>query len=108
MTTTPRTHLHDGSSTPRLLTIHDLQALFQCGRTAAYARVHQDDFPAPLALSGSAHRWWESEVLEWLEQHRLVRRDRRCYTPATAADPATPGTDPVPPRPVEIQRRQTR
>jgi predicted DNA-binding transcriptional regulator AlpA len=106
MTTTPSTYKPDSSSRPRLLTIHDLQALFRCGRTAAYARVHQDDFPAPLALSDSAHRWWESEVLDWLEQHRLVRPDLRFYTPAI--DPATPQTDPAPPRPVEIQRRRTR
>ena len=106
MTTFPK-HLHDGSSRPRLLTIHDLQALFQCGRTAAYARVHQDDFPAPLALSGSAHRWWESEVLEWLEQHRLVRHasPRRGAAAATTID--QPATD-VAPRPVEIHRRRAR
>lgn len=105
MTTTPPKHLHDASSRPRLLTIHDLQALFQCGRTAAYARVHQDDFPAPLALSDSAHRWWESEVLEWLEQHRLVRpaRTQSATAPTTALD--QPATD-MTPRPVVIYRRR--
>lgn len=106
MTTAPQKDPNIGSSRPRLLTIHDLQALFQCGRTAAYARVHQVDFPAPLALSDSAHRWWESEVLEWLEQHRLVRPDRRCYTPAPAIEPAQQGAEA--PRPVEIQRRRAR
>lgn len=107
MTTAPQKDPNIGSSRPRLLTIHDLQALFQCGRTAAYARVHQNDFPAPLALSNSAHRWWESEVLEWLEQHRLVRpaRPRRATAPTTTLD--QPATD-VAPRPAEIHRRRAR
>jgi predicted DNA-binding transcriptional regulator AlpA len=105
MTTTPQKDPNVGSSRPRLLTIHDLQALFQCGRTAAYARVHQDDFPAPLALSDSAHRWWESEVLEWLEQHRLVRpaRTQCASAPTTTLD--QPAAD-VTPRPVDIHRRR--
>lgn len=106
MTTTP-TYKHDGSSRPRLLTIHDLQALFRCGRTAAYARVHQDDFPAPLALSGSAHRWWESEVLEWLEQHRLVRPARAARAATLTRTTDRPATG-VAPRPVEIHRRGAR
>lgn len=107
MTNTRPTYPNDGSSRPRLLTIHDLQELFQCGRTAAYARVHQDDFPAPVALSDSAHRWWESEVLEWLEQHRLLRpaRSRRAATPAPTT--GQPDTDTAP-RPVEIHRRGAR
>lgn len=107
MTTAPHQDPNNGSSRPRLLTIHDLQALFQCGRTAAYTRVHQDDFPAPLALSDSAHRWWESEVLEWLEQHRLVRpaRTQRAAAPFTTL--TQPAID-VAPRPVEIRRRRAR
>ena len=50
----------------------------RCLRTGPRARL-----PRPVALSSSAHRWWEDEVLDWLEGHRLQR------APAVAGDRAT-------------------
>lgn len=98
-------HSH-GQGRARLLTIHDLQALFRCGRTSAYARVHESDFPAPVALSDSAHRWWEDEVLDWIEQHRLVRPSSERRRPA-ASLPLDQAIASVEPRPVEIVRRRS-
>lgn len=90
-------------SARRLLTINDLKILFRCGRTTAYERVHADDFPRPLALSGSAHRWWEHEVFEWLERQRVESprpRADRGRQPALELDAPTAA-----PRPVELRRR---
>jgi predicted DNA-binding transcriptional regulator AlpA len=92
-------------STPQLLTIDDLRRLFRCGRTTAYARVHESGFPAPLVLSGSAHRWWQHEVLAWLEGHRVQRSTGNASGPqdrdATRARKSAPPT----PQPVELRRR---
>lgn len=96
-------HRHDRGRA-RLLTIHDLQALFRCGRTSAYARVHESDFPTPVALSDSAHRWWEDEVLDWIEQHRLVRPQPTRRRPSTP--PPLDRAASVEPRPVDIVRRK--
>lgn len=89
--------------TPRLLTIDDLRRLFKCGRTTAYARVHEPDFPAPLALSGSAHRWWRHEVLAWLETRRVQRAQG---TQATHVHPAGIKQDPEPPPPKPVALRR--
>lgn len=83
----------------RLLTIADLQALLRCGRTTAYLRVHDEDFPTPVVFSGSAHRWWEHEVLDWIETHR---RERCGSLPLPRVEE---GSAPRP-RPVELRRRR--
>jgi len=92
-------------STPQLLTIDDLRRLFRCGRTTAYARVREPGFPSPLVLSGSAHRWWQHEVLAWLEGHRVQRAHgnasgQQQRDSASARTPTPPS-----PQPVELRRR---
>lgn len=87
----------DRAGSRRLLTIGDLRELLRCGRTTAYARVHEDDFPTPVVFSGSAHRWWEHEVIAWIETHRVERRTHPRTQPAVR-EPQ--------PRPVAIRGRR--
>lgn len=97
-------------STSRLLTIADLQRLLRCGRTTAYARTREPGFPRPLAISAAAYRWWEDEVVAWLETRRLdevqqrerIRAQRRGLTD----EKTDQGILPVPtPRPTRRRLR---
>ena len=69
MSTSP--NLQDGL--PTLLTIHDIAALFRVQRTTAYARTREPDFPDPLVISGSCHRW-SHEVLAYIDSRRSQKR----------------------------------
>jgi len=89
---------------PLLLTVADLQGLWRCKRTTAYARTSQPGFPAPIAFSGASYRWWRHEVLEWMEAQRLTVRPTR--QPSTRrAQQAT--DEPLPlPAPTPVARRK--
>jgi predicted DNA-binding transcriptional regulator AlpA len=97
----------DSRSDTRLMTVHDLRELLQCGRTTAYARVHEPGFPEPVVLSASAHRWWRHEVLAWLDGRQGTsaspHRGERPPEPRGDQPRRTPPT--APPRPIPIRRR---
>lgn len=89
---------------PLMFTVNDLQTLWGCGRTAAYARTRENGFPAPIAFSDAAYRWWRHEVLEWMETKRLTTRPTR--QPAVGRTTAA-GDEPLPaPRPVARRTRK--
>ena len=48
--------------TDRLISISDIRALFELGRTATYELTHRPDFPEPVVISPRCYRWWASEV----------------------------------------------
>ncbi len=78
---TATTNQHD--SLPALLTIHDIAALLKVGRTTAYARTRDPEFPDPLAITGACYRWYAHEVLRYLESRRTEKKD---FQPRLAAD----------------------
>ena len=81
-------------NTSRLLTIADLQQLLRCGRTTVYARTREPGFPRPLVISAAAYRWWEDEVIAWLEQQRAEAPLRSRARGVRQVE--TPEPDPVP------------
>lgn len=53
-----------------LLTARDVQALLRISARTFYRYRHRPDFPRPLKLSERAHRWRESEVLQWAGERK--------------------------------------
>lgn len=51
----------------RLLTIADVMAKLQRGRTAIYADVRAGKFPKPVQAGANATRWRESDLLAWMQ-----------------------------------------
>jgi predicted DNA-binding transcriptional regulator AlpA len=45
-----------------MVSIRDIRALFELGRTAAYELTHRPEFPEPVVVSPRCYRWWASEV----------------------------------------------
>lgn len=73
---------------PELLTIHDIAALLRVGRTTAYARTRDPDFPDPLAISGACYRWYAHEVVRYLESCRTQKKDFQPRSGVTTPAPA--------------------
>ena len=52
---------------PRLLRRSHVEALTGLSKSSIYRKVGTGEFPAPVDLGGSAVRWREDELCEWLE-----------------------------------------
>ena len=50
----------------RLLRLEQVKDMVGLGKTLIYRMVSNREFPAPYKPGGSATRWSENEILEWL------------------------------------------
>ncbi len=74
-----------------LICIHDIRALFELGRTAAYELTHRPDFPEAVVVSPRCYRWWASEVTAFARNLRCERgRPRRQASRVRHCDASLP------------------
>ncbi|WP_345520686.1 hypothetical protein [Nocardioides conyzicola] len=89
---------------PALLTIHDIAALLQLRRTAAYARTRDPDFPDPLVMSDSCYRWYAHEVLAYIDAHRAPKKVYERRAPSAVQGTVPPVSRTAAPRPRALRR----
>jgi len=52
----------------KILRLPELKDLTGLSRSTIYARISNEDFPAPISLGGRAVGWIEEDVMNWIEQ----------------------------------------
>lgn len=57
----------------RLLPLKEVMAIAGLGRTMIYRKMREGTFPQACKPGGSATRWIEREVREWLEAVKAAR-----------------------------------
>lgn len=62
--------VHDDPHDDRLLRRDEIAALVGLADTATKSLVRSADFPTPVRVNRRVVRWWNSEVLAWLERRR--------------------------------------
>ncbi len=71
-----------------LISIREIRALYDLGRTAAYNLTHRPGFPAPVRISPRCYRWWAAEVAAFTADLRRQARPGNRQRPARQAAPA--------------------
>ncbi len=54
------------ASRDRLLRLEQVKDVVGLGKTLIYRLIQSGEFPAPYKPGGSAARWSENEIVEWL------------------------------------------
>ena len=73
----------DHRPAPRLLRVKDVCELLGIGRSTLYDRLKDSpDFPVPVRIVGSALRWPEPEIRDWIE--RRIEAERASAEQASA------------------------
>lgn len=60
----------------RWLTLHDVRSITSLARSTIYDLIREADFPPPLKI-GSASRWSESDVVDWMARKHAEHPSRR-------------------------------
>ena len=51
-----------------LITVRDVIRITKISKASVYRRINEGDFPQPVRVGPRMVRFWESEVVEWLEE----------------------------------------
>ena len=60
----------------RLIKIADVRALVGASKSTIYSLIKRDGFPKPIRLGSRAVRWYESEIVAWLDARPRGGSDR--------------------------------
>lgn len=58
----------------RLLSRRDLKTWYGIAGSTTYAWIKDSGFPEPIALGPQMRRWWQSEVVAWIERRRRLMK----------------------------------
>ena len=54
-------------TTRRLLDRHEVERMVRMPRSSLYQAMAENDFPRPIRVGKRSVRWFEDEILKWME-----------------------------------------
>ena len=61
---------------PRMLDCRAVRALVGASKSTIYSLIKRDGFPKPIRLGSRAVRWYEAEIVAWLDARPRGGSDR--------------------------------
>ncbi|MCY4634650.1 MAG: AlpA family phage regulatory protein [Acidobacteria bacterium] len=53
--------------TRKLLNRHDVEGIVKMPRSTLYQAINEGDFPKPIRIGKRSVRWFEDEIVAWME-----------------------------------------
>ena len=70
-------------TTRRLLDRHEVESMVRMPRSSLYQAMAENDSPKPIRVGKRSVRWFEAEVLDWMESRE------RCGSSPDAPSPSS-------------------
>ncbi len=60
--------------TSKFYTPSQVEAILQCSRSTVYKLMKEENLPEPVKFGARCRRWRVTEIDQWCEEHRNVKK----------------------------------